>query len=100
MTLRTFLLAIPLGAALGLWYDFLRPLGGNRPWGTDILFIAGAVYAWLYHSFALCRGDIRMWSLGAMGLGFALWEIAAGRAARFAFGYFWNFIRNILGQQS
>ena len=51
--------AILLGLPLGCWYDFLRPLRPRFTHLSDFVFMVGAVYLWLYQSFAICRGDMR-----------------------------------------
>ena len=54
-----FAIACLLGCGLGLWYGFLRPLRLRHPHISDLLFLPGAVYAWLLLGFQICRGDLR-----------------------------------------
>ena len=88
------LAAVLLGAAAGVWYGFLRPL--RRPWLRDLLFLPVLGYGWLYHSFGLCGGDIRMGSLAAMLLGAALADTAAGPFFPI-FAGFWHLAAGIIG---
>ena len=55
-----FAIALALGAGLGLFYGFLRPLRPRYTALSDLLFLAGLSYVWLYFNFAVCRGDIRL----------------------------------------
>ena len=69
--------AVVLGAAVGAWYDFLKPV---RPrWLEDTLLSAGRFVAWVYLFFPICQGDLRLWILAGMIPGFFLWEKSAGR---------------------
>ena len=81
---------LALGAGLGLWYGFLRPL--RRRWDApaDLLFVAGALYAWLVLSFAVCQGDIRIGYTAALILGTVAWEATVGRWLRRPFALFWK----------
>ena len=55
-----FLWACLLGLALGFFYVFLRPLRTRHSILADLLFFPVLFYVWLYLSFAICRGDIRI----------------------------------------
>ena len=57
---RLFACAFLLGCLLGLLHGFLRPLREKLPNISDAIFAVVLFYVWLYLSFALCRGDIRM----------------------------------------
>ena len=91
-----FLWACLLGAVLGLIYGFLRPMSRRRTILADGLFLAAAVWVWLYHSFAVCRGDIRLGcGAGLLGGGLA-WELTLGRLLRPVFSGFWKLIGRLL----
>jgi hypothetical protein len=49
-----------LGAALGVYYEFLRPLRPRNTLAADALFLTGCVWVWLIMSFRVCRGDLRL----------------------------------------
>ena len=49
-----------LGAALGVYYEFLRPLRPRYTLAADALFLTGCVWVWLIMSFRVCRGDLRL----------------------------------------
>ena len=57
---RRFLSACALGFVLGIFYGALRPMRRRFPRTADLFFCAALVPAWLYLSFALCRGDLRL----------------------------------------
>ena len=52
--------ALALGAALGLFYGFLRPLRPKYTVLADGVFLLGAFWVWLYYNFDICQGDIRL----------------------------------------
>ena len=64
-----FCQALLLGAGLGLYYGFLQPLRPKRSFLSDLLFLPVFFWAWLYHSFALCGGDLRMGYCAGLILG-------------------------------
>ena len=82
--------AAVLGAALGLFYGFLRPLRPRHTLLADGVFLLAAIWAWVYHSFAVCAGDIRAGYLVAFFAGGWLWEAAFGRWLRPVFWRFWD----------
>ena len=90
-----FIFGLLTGAALGFCYDFLRPLRKVCPHFSDFLFVLAAFYLWLFLSFRLCRADIRIPYLIAMGAGAALWEITLGRLFRPLFALFWGLLGKI-----
>ena len=55
-----FLLALLSGGALGIVYGFLRPLRPKYTHLSDALFMAVALYFWLFLHFRLCHGDLRL----------------------------------------
>ena len=85
-----FVCAWLAGMVLGLYYGFLRPLGARHRTLADALFLAGVIPVWLLHSFAICRGDIRIGQTAGLGLGFLLWELTASRPLRPVFSEFWR----------
>ena len=84
------LCSVLLGAALGVYYDFLQPPGKKHRHLMDLVFSLGAVWVWLYHSFAVCRGDIRLICLLGMGAGLIVWEITAGKWLQSVWDLFWT----------
>ena len=90
-----FAAAVLLGLAAGLLYGFLRPLRRRRNWAADLVFLAGLTALWVYHSFAVCRGDIRLWGLLGLLLGCRIWDVTVGRLLRPLFSWFWGALRGI-----
>lgn len=88
--------ALGAGAFLGLCYDFLRPLRRRRHAPGDILFLFVALYVWIWYSFQICRGDIRLGGTVALGLGMILWMGTVSMAVRKVFYWFWLAIFQIL----
>ena len=84
-----FLMGVALGGLLGLWYGFLRPLGRRRRQLADLLFITGVFPVWVYHSFAVCQGDISIWYSLSLLLGGILTECTLGRLLRPVFRRIW-----------
>ena len=79
-----------LGGGLGLLYSFLRPLGNRHRILADVVFSLGAIWVWIYLSFAVCRGDIRIVYLFCMIGGILLWEITFGQWLRPVFSGIWR----------
>jgi hypothetical protein len=92
---RRFGIAWLLGMGLGLLYGFLRPLRPRRTVLSDLLFFPAVVWAWVYFSFGLCDGDLRLGYIAGMGLGGIVWEITFGRWMRPVFFGFWGWIGRI-----
>jgi len=92
---RRFLWGLALGLPLGICYSLLRPLRRRRSGWADALFMGCVLYAWLWHSFAVCAGDLRLASAGGLPLGFLLWEVGPGRLLRPLFFRFWHIIGRI-----
>ena len=84
-----------LGCALGIYYGFLRPL--RRTALRDALFLCGLFPAWLWQSFALCRGDLRLGYLAGLLGGIWLWDRFPGRFLRAPFALFWKGMASIWG---
>jgi len=81
-----------IGAALGIFYDFLRPLHRRHHAPADLLFVLVMLVAWVYYSFGLCAGQIRVATTGAFLLGLWLWELTASHLLRPVFSGFWQSI--------
>ena len=87
--------ALLLGAALGLFYGFLRPL---RPrWLGDLLFLGGLWYVWIYLVFGLCGADPRTAYTLTLLAGAGLWELLLGATLQPVFARFWHFLGHFLG---
>ena len=91
----SFLWACLLGAGLGILYGFLRPLRPKATWLADGFFVAAVLIVWLYLSFGICRGDIRLSYTAGLFLGAAVWEMTAGKWLRPVFRGFWRMISRI-----
>ena len=87
---RRFLIALLLGCALGLYYGFLRPLRRKRHWPADLLFVAGALWVWIYLMFAVCAGDLRFGYTAGLFGGALLWEQVIGPLLQPVFLGFWQ----------
>lgn len=95
LALQRFAIAVALGAALGVYYGFLRPLRPRHTTLSDLLFLPAAFWVWLYLGFAVCQGDLRLsYSAGLLCGGF-LWELTVGRLLRPVFAGFWRLLRGI-----
>lgn len=89
---RLFLLALLLGAALGIFYGFLRPLRPKLTLVGDLLFLTALFWVWTFHSFYFCRGDIRLANALGILLGTLLWDRTVGRLFHPVFRLFWKII--------
>ena len=85
-----FLRGLILGALLGVWYGFLRPLGRRRRTFADLLFFLGVFPVWLYFSFAICQGDLGLGYLASLPIGGILFDRTAGRLFRPLWELFWR----------
>ena len=65
-----FAAAVLLGLGLGVFFDFFRPPKRRHDWPWDLLFVLWLLYCWVYHSFAICRGDIRFGQTQALAWAF------------------------------
>lgn len=90
-----FAQGLGLGLCLGLVYSFLRPLRRGRAVLADLIFVACAFWAWLQLSFGVCRGDIRLGTTAALGLGVLAWELTAGRLLRQPIALLWLALRRL-----
>lgn len=74
LDVRRFAAAFLIGILLGIVDEFLFPLRQKKPWLSDLLFLPALGYGWLYVSFAVCRGDIRLgYTLGLL-VGALAWK--------------------------
>ena len=86
--------AILLGAVLGLFYGFLRPI---RPrWLADLIFLAGLLGIWIYLCFGLCGADPRFGYTVTLLGGCLAWEVLFGKLLKPLFSAFWKGIFRIL----
>ena len=63
---RWLLWSLAIGAAVGLFYAFLRPAPEKLRQLWDLLFVCAAFYGWLYLGFGICGGDLRFGCTAAM----------------------------------
>jgi hypothetical protein len=94
--LYRFLSGCLLGICLGLWYGFLRPFRQKHPYWADFLFLVALFPVWLYHSFAICRGDLRIGYAAGLFIGCLLEEVTLGFLLRPVFSIFWRILARIL----
>lgn len=90
-----FLWGCGIGVILGVWYGFLRPLRPRHTFLSDLLFLPAMGYAWLYLSFAICRGDIRLGYTVGLLIGAYIWQWTVGRWLQPVFQGFWRLISKI-----
>ena len=90
-----FCVAVAMGLGLGLYYGFLRPLRPKHTHLSDFLFCLGGFWAWIYLSFGVCLGDIRIAYTAGLAVGGFLWEITLGRLLRPVFQKFWFVVGKI-----
>ena len=74
-----FLTGLILGCVLGIIYGFFRPVRRGKAIVPDLIFAVFAIWIYLYHSFAICRGDLRMGYFASLILGAIGWEFTFGR---------------------
>lgn len=92
-----FAAACLIGMALGLVYGFLRPLRPRLTALADFLFLLAAAAGWVFLSFRICQGDLRLgYTAGLLAGGF-FWENTAGRVLRPVYRAFWRGIKRLLG---
>ena len=85
-----FLQGCLLGIPAGIWYGFLRPLRPRFTALSDLLFLLGFYWCWIYFSFAVCRGDLRLGYAAGLFLGCFGFDRTAGRLLRPLFSLFWK----------
>lgn len=81
-----------LGAALGLLYGFLRPLGRRHRHLADALVVLGAWWAYIYLGFGVCAGDLRLGYVWGLLAGAVVWEATAGRWLQPVFSGIWQIL--------
>ena len=91
-----FLWGLAVGAILGVCYDFLRPLRRRHHAPADTVFVLAAFLAWVWYSFQICAGDIRLGGTASLGLGMLLWLGTLSGVFRKVFYWFWLVIFQIL----
>ena len=70
-----------LGMGLGAVYEILRPLRPRLTALSDALFLSALLYAWVYLSFPICGGDIRLITTAGLPLGAYSFRLTLGRPA-------------------
>ena len=96
LALRLLAAWVAAGAALGLWYDFLSPLRPRHTAAADLAFLGAGLAVWVYVSFGICGGDLRMGYLMGGTAGAWLWRRGPGRLLTPVFRAFWRFLGKIL----
>lgn len=94
---QRFLLSCLVGLAVGIWYDFLRPLRPKHTGLSDFVFLIGLYYAWLYQGFKICNADLRPGYTAGLFLGACGWEMTVGRLLRPVFSGFWKIMAWMMG---
>ena len=89
------LCSVLLGCALGIFYDFLQAPGQKHRHLADLVFSLGTLWVWLYLSFAVCLGDIRLVCLLGLLTGLLVWEASAGKWLQPLFALFWTGIARL-----
>lgn len=92
---RRFLWGCVIGLILGVLYGALRPLRVRHPVTADLLFCPFLFYGWLYLSFAVCRGDIRIGYTASLPLGIILSHCTGGKLLEPVFFWLWRLISSI-----
>ncbi len=90
LAFRLLAVCVAAGAVLGLWYDFLSPLRPRHTAAADLAFLGVSLAVWVYMSFGICGGDLRMGYLLGVAAGGALWRWGPGRLVRPLFRGFWR----------
>mgnify|MGYP003311179540 CR=1 FL=1 len=85
-----FCMSGAVGAGLGCFYGFWRPLRQKSCWLPDLIFVMAAFACWLYVGFGICKGDLRIAYYAGMAMGGFGWEMTAGRLLRPVFFGFWK----------
>lgn len=87
---------LAVGAVLGVCYDFLRPLRRRYNAPADGVFVLAALFGWVWYSFRICQGDIRMGGTVSLGMGLLLWLGTGSLFTRRVFYWFWLAIFRII----
>lgn len=93
---RCLVLALALGMGLGLIYGLLCVLGRRHRHLADVLFLPFLFYTWVYLSFAICRGDLRLGYTLGLFAGIFLEENTLGRRLRPLYLRLWRFLHSLL----
>lgn len=96
LDIQRFGCACLLGLGLGILYGALHPLRRHHRHIADALFSAGLFYAWLYLSFAVCRGDLRLAYACGLPLGCISEERTLGRLLRPVYSKIWSILAHFL----
>lgn len=90
IALTRFMWSLAFGMALGLCFDFVRPI---RPrFLGDLLFLTVLGWIWLQLTFGVCCGDLRLGHLFGLLVGAILWELGPGRLVLPFFRHFWRIL--------
>ncbi len=90
VAMTRFAWSLAFGMALGLGFDFVRPI---RPrFLGDLIFLIFFGWVWLQLTFGICMGDLRLGHLFGLGLGAVLWELGPGRVFTPVFRQFWKLL--------
>jgi hypothetical protein len=81
-----------MGLGLGFFFDFFRPIARKAPLLADLLFAPILLFAWVYLSFGICRGDIRPGITLGLLLGAVCFCCTLGRLLRPVFDRFFRLI--------
>jgi hypothetical protein len=87
-----FITGVLLGCGVGIFYGFLRPVQRKLPHLTDLFFSIVVIWVYLFHSFAICKGDLRLVYLAAGVVGALGWDKLFGRWLQPVFDGFWHMI--------
>jgi hypothetical protein len=90
-----FAAACVLGAVLGAWYGFLRPLRPKMTALSDSLFVLGSIWAFLQLGFGVCQGDIRLGYTAGLAVGGICFDKSIGLLLRPVFSGFWKLLGGI-----
>lgn len=90
--------ALAIGAGLGIFYEFLRPLRPKFTAFADLVFSLAFGWGWVYLGFAVCGGDLRIGYLAALGVGCGLSHSLLGRALSPVFSWFWHILARIISK--
>lgn len=85
-----FLLACGVGAMLGAFYGFLRPLRPRLQSLCDGIFVLAAFLAWVYTGFGIFGGQLGLLPCCALVAGALAWEFTMGALLRRFFSMFWH----------
>ena len=87
-----FAAACFLGMVLGVFYGFLALPRRKHPHLTDFFFVTALIIGWIYHSFGICLGDIRLGYLAGLLLGIVAGALSLGKVLQPVFGLFWKIV--------